>query len=605
MKLFNKILVVFGLAATISSCSLLDQSSPSSFEAQDVYSNYDLARLAVNGIYECYVVTSAYRSDYACYYGANTDCEIWPDTSTPNERTKICKYNYTSRTSYLNRSNSYDFFPAVFNSIERANVAIKNLREYGDIENRPSMAALLGEALTLRAVLYADLMNFYGEVPARFEPITPETIYLPKSDRDVIYKQLLPDLEEAASLMSFNSHTTTTRCSKACALGMYARLALQAAGYARRPDEGKVNTGDLGSVRKSSDPELQASVLYPKALAHLKEVIECGRYKLFDNFEDLWHYYCNLRTTVDANGSEMIYCMPFGENRGQFIYHNATKNAYLCSGSVRKACNPVMYWRFSPYDTRRDVTCCYGYWGKNATTEQLEFKPSSMRVDYCYFGKYRFQWMEEHPYQGGDSEDGAKFPVLRYADIYLMAAEIANELGQLDSAKALMEPVLLRAYHDPLEVEAYYQNLNDHDSFFNAIKEQRAFEFTGEFLRRQDLIRWGCLKETLDSCKVEMKRIKNRTEGGPTYGYKNSLYWRYKPGSTSPYDVEFQFVKESDPEPAGWEKKDSWFSGLNNRMYDNIYYECDPDLNMYRPIPSSIIIASLGALVNDYGYTEN
>ena len=31
----------------------------------------------------------------------------------------------------------------------------------------------------------------------------------------------------------------------------------------------------------------------------------------------------------------------------------------------------------------------------------------------------------------------------------------------------------------------------------------------------------------------------------------------------------------------------------------------DPDQYMYRPIPSSIIIASLGTLVNDYGYTEN
>ncbi|MBO4427571.1 MAG: RagB/SusD family nutrient uptake outer membrane protein [Bacteroidales bacterium] len=590
----------------MTSCEdLLDQKSTSSMDPAIVFSQYELARPAIDAIYECYVLTSAYRSDYAIYYGANTDCEMWPNTSaTVDERSSICRYRYTSRTSYLNRSNSYDFFPGVYSSIERANIAIKALREYGDIEHRSTMAALLGEALTIRAVLYADLLNYYGEVPARFEPLTNETMYLPKSDRDVIYKQILPDLEEAATLMKFEDQTQTTRCGKACALGMYARLALQAAGYARRPDEGMVNTGDLGSIRKSSDPELQASVLYPKALAHLKEVIACGKYKLFDNFEDLWHYYCNLKTTVDNNGSEMIYCMPFDNNRGQFIYHNATKNGFLCNGSVRKTCNPVLYWKFSPYDTRRDVTCNYCVWGKSATTEKLIFAPKSMRSDYCYFGKYRFDWMEDVPYKGGDSEDGGKFPVLRFADIYLMAAEIANELGQLDSAKAFMEPVLLRAYHDPLEVEAYYQNINSKADFFQAVKDQRAFEFTGEFLRRQDLIRWGCLKETLDSNKVEMKRIKNRTAGGPTEGYRDAIYWRYKIDADHPYDVEYKFVRQSDPVPAGWTEQTGWFSGLNSRMYDNMYLE-DPDQYMYRPIPSSIIINSLGTIVNDYGYTEN
>ncbi|MBO4595760.1 MAG: RagB/SusD family nutrient uptake outer membrane protein [Bacteroidales bacterium] len=604
MKLYTKILFALGMTLALSSCEdLLDQKSTSSMEPEIVFSQYELARPAIDAIYECYVLTSAYRSDYAIYYGANTDCEIWPNTSaTVDERSAICRYKYTSRTSYLNRSNSYDFYPGVYTSIERANIAIKGLRENGDIEHRSQMASLLGEALTIRAVLYADLLNYYGEVPARFEPLTNETIYLPKSDKDVIYKQLLADLEEAASLMKFEDQTQTTRCSKACALGMYARLALQASGYSLRPDEGMVNTGDPGTIRKSSDPELQASVLYPKALAHLKEVIDCGKYKLYDNFEDLWHYYCNLKTNVDENNCEMIYCMPFDNNRGQFIYHNATKNGFLCNGSVRKTCNPALYWKFSPYDTRRDVTCNFRAWGKSSTTDKLVFSTSGIRSDYCYFGKYRFDWMEDVPYKGGDSEDGAKFPVLRYADIYLMAAEIANELGQLDSAKAFMEPVLKRAYHNDLEVEAYYQNLNSKDDFFKAVKDQRAFEFTGEFLRRQDLIRWGCLKEAIDSSKVEMKRIKNRTEGGPTYGLRDAIYYKINPDNV--YDVEMQFVRESDPEPAGWTKKASWFSGFNSRIYDNIYLE-DPDQHMYRPIPSSVIIASLGTIVNDYGYTEN
>lgn len=603
MKLFSKALYILGVAAVIASCDTLEQASPSSFEGPSVFSNYDLARLAVNGIYEAYVVTSAYRSDWATYYGANTDVEIWTQYSGTDEKSGICKYRTMPTNQYLNKTNSYDFFPAVYNSIERANVCIKNLREYGNVENKRDMANLLGEALTIRAVLYADLLNYYGEVPARFEPITAETIYLPKSDRDVIYKQLLGDLEEAAGLMRFDQ-TTITRGSKALALGLYARLALQAAGYALRPDEGKVNTGDLGTIRKSSDPELQADILYPKAIAHLQEIIDSGKYELFENFEDLWHYFCNLKTTVDASGSEMIYSMPFGLNRGQFIYHNGVKDTkYGFSRSVRKAVCPTLYFKYPEGDKRRDVSCCWLAWGSSG-----DVASSSISGNYCYFGKLRFDWMVDHPYREQNAEDGAKVPVLRYADVFLMAAEMANEMGELDAAKEYLRPVLNRAYGDVQEAEYYLETLTDHDTFFEAIKDQRAFEFCGECLRKQDLIRWGILGETLDKAMDDIKALKDRSEGSLSEGLRDALYWRYMGDKSDHYKVEVKFVKEAEDEPLvsdGWTKVDKIFSGISSHWYSDhgLYMEeFYPDQYMYRPIPASIITASLGTIVNDYGY---
>ena len=47
-----------------------------------------------------------------------------------------------------------------------------------------TMGQLLGAALTYRAIYYADLMKAWGDVPARFEPITSETLYIAKSSRD-------------------------------------------------------------------------------------------------------------------------------------------------------------------------------------------------------------------------------------------------------------------------------------------------------------------------------------------------------------------------------------------------------------------------------------
>ena len=93
------------------------------------------------------------------------------------------------------------------------------------------MGQLLGEALTLRAVYYADLLKAWGDVVARFEPVSSETMYLAKSSRDVIYKQLIADLEEAAELVAWpnasNDRTSTTEgINKAFVKAFRARLCL-------------------------------------------------------------------------------------------------------------------------------------------------------------------------------------------------------------------------------------------------------------------------------------------------------------------------------------------------------------------------------------------
>lgn len=598
MKLFNKTLYILGITAALASCDTLEQSSPSAYEPSSVYSNYGLARSAVDGIYTAYLETTAYRSDYMMYYGANTDIEFWVSNGD-DERNGMCKYRILPTNSYLNKSESGNFYPAVYNSIERANLAIKYLKQYGDVQNDSDMRNLLGEAIIARALLYADVLNFYGEAPARFEPITKETLYVPKSDRDVIYKQLLSDLLEAAGMMEFDSQTTITRPGKACALGLYARLALQASGYALRPDEGKVNTGDPGTIRKSSDPVLQKEVLYPKALAALQQIIDSRKFSLFDNFEDLWHYYCNLKTSIGPEGSEVIFGLPFGDNRGHHIVHNGVPNKkYDCgSASGRKGVVPTFYFKYPSYDTRRNVTCCQVRWNENGDVDE-----SNLLAEYCYFGKFRFDWMKEKPLKTKDGEDGAKFTYLRYADILLMAAEIANELDDLTEAKNYMKPVLQRAYHDENEVQVYLANLTNKEEFFQAVKDQRAFEFCGELLRKQDLIRWNELKKSLDQAKADMTDMK--ALAGAFEGYRDAIYWRYKDSDHN--NVEIKFVRENQAEPStsdGWNKKSGYMSKFSQKTITNLYLE-DPDRNMYRPIPTTIINASLGSLKNDYGYTE-
>lgn len=600
MKNIFKIALLILAAGSLFSCSALEQRSKSTFEDDTVFSNPTLARYAVNAIYESYICMASYRTDYFEYYGANTDVEIrFSYTDVPGNN--YCQYKMDPYNVYFDRPGEDYSFSGNFKGIERANLCIKGLQEYGNIDENPEMGALYGEALTVRAMLYTDLMNYYGEVPARFEPITQETTYLPKADKDVLYKQLLSDLETAAKYLSYDGQTLITVPGKACANGMYARIALQAAGFSRRPDEGMVNTGDMGSNRKSNDPQLQASVLYPKALAALEDVIENAHLGLFENFEDLWRFYCDMGTEYGtAKNPEIIFGLPFGDNRGQHLTRNCVPNEKYNKGvsGNRITLNPTLFFKYDKEDTRRDITCCPQKYNTKGEADM-----SACSAGNWYNGKFRLDWRSypEHEIQQGGGEDGCKFVYLRYADILLMAAEIANELNDLTKAKNYMRPVLVRAYHSEALADAYLDRLVDKESFFDAIKDQRALEFAGELLRRSDLIRWGILKETLEQNVIEMRNMKALT--GKFSVYPNAIYWRLKENGIDP---EFYGLNpgETDTPPAdgkgAWTKR-TFFSTLGDARIDNLVLG-DPDIYMYRPIPPSIIITNMGVLKNDYGY---
>ena len=133
----------------------------------------------------------------------------------------------------------------LYEAIERANSAITGMDEYSDMSNA-NMRQFYGELLTLRAFIYFDLIKAFGDVPARFEPNTTETIDLPKTDRMVIMRRLLNDLLIAQDYVGWpneNSFTKSTeRVSQTFTKGLRARIALFAAGYSQHPDGIRYNT---------------------------------------------------------------------------------------------------------------------------------------------------------------------------------------------------------------------------------------------------------------------------------------------------------------------------------------------------------------------------
>jgi len=616
MKAINKIICSAGLAVMalgVSSCDLT-QPTPSAFDESVVFSNPSLAEYNIFGIYQCLGETNCHRGRYLPWYGFNTDIECYQSTSYDGKNLDWAAYDCSPTNGNMNLSNGP--YSKMMEGLERANICVKYLRQYGTTDE---MKPLLGEALVARAFLYTELIKGYGEVPFKFEPVTSETAYVNKAERDDLYVQLLSDLREAIVLLDGVNPARTDRIGQVFAQGLFARLAFMASGSSLRPEKGKTGTGNAGVIGYSDREELQKAVLYPEALGYLEDAISSGFYSLYSDYEQLWKDFNNFDL---EGGKEVIFSIPFSDSRGRWNYTFAVRaDAPTVSWADFKGSNrggaagptPQMYYKYGENDQRRDVSCVNWKWaenpGKKIPAGQMNW----------YFGKFRFEWMTTAPYAGGN-DDGIKPVYMRYSDILLMAAEAANELKQLDKAKGYFMQVRNRAYRGHESDATAGLDLSSQEGMFQAIKDERALEFVGEMLRKQDLIRWGELSKNINAAKneiAEFSRLEGEFSGhGPAlwYGYddKGEIYmYGLKKGelcdeTTDPAYIISQIsdrygvtLNEVVLESKEYFKDNDSAQKRIASMYKDGF---DPDHNMWWPIPATVITASQGSLVNDYGY---
>lgn len=589
-----KTTVIFSLAIFVCSCSedILDAPTKSSLDESIIFSTPVLAEGAVMGIHQSFGETNSYRGRFIPFYGFNTDLEWWNSSeNTSDDRALLMAYNPNVGSTQMNTSNNA--WAKMYEGIERANLCIRGLRTYGNVENNPELAYLLGETLTLRAFIYLDLIKAWGDVPARFEPVTSETLYIPKSDRDIIYRQIIADLEEAEGLVPWPNETNVTqtveRVNKAFVKGLLARTCLYAAGYSQRPD---------GTIRRSSDSELSVENMYAKAKNACIDLIESKTSELGE-FEQNFRGLCQENT---AAGRESLFEIPFSDGRGRVLYTFGVKhtNVDKYTQQAQGGSNgplPTLFYDYDKDDVRRDITCVPYEW-----TNGIQV-PRQLK-SWC-FGKLRYEWMNRIVTSTND--DGINWQAMRLADVYLMAAEAVNELSGPADAAPYLEAVRKRAFPDKPEKVTDFINAAkaDKQTFFNAIVDERAFEFAGEMLRKADLIRWNLLSSKLNEAKEKMTNLANRT--GDYADYPDKIYY------TTDTDGETLIIYglekgHTDAEGAalGYPSNKGWFisndaNNLTEAKINSLFLR-NPDERQFWPIWQVFLDSSNGQLTNDYGY---
>lgn len=595
MKKWIYILGISSLGLFASCDDALEAPTQSSFDETVIFANPVLAEGAVFSIYECFATDRGHRNRYLAYYGANSDLE-WYNSHDDSEKNRMGNYdNFADNTQLASSSSGNGPWSLCYTAIERANICIQGIKKYGDPQPGNEMGYLYGEALTLRALFYNDLIKAWGDVPARFEPVTGTTIYVEKSDRDVIYKQLIADLGEAQNYIPWPGESAKTmtveRVNKAYVKALRAKICLAAAGYSQRPGENE--------PRRSNDPELTVAKLYPIAQQECQDIIDSKTCGLATEFVQVFKDNCQDVVTV---GRESIFEIPFSDGRGQMCYTYAVRHdaADQYAGKANGGSMgplPNVFYDFDEADTRRDVSCVPYKWG--SATAGKSVQELSGGVQRWYFGKMRYEWMNRK-FNGNDC--GVNPIYMRYADVLLMCAEAANELGDMSVAVACMKEIRERAFPEDLWNEKVTQYLADADNskeaMFNAIVNERAYEFCGEMTRKADLIRWNLLGDKLDEAKRKMTDLQQLS--GEYADVPASLFCRMDGENIVIYGLNRGEVNR--PSEGEWEKI-TWISDtkLTTVIIQSLYVN-DPDTKQFWPIPSDVIAASRGSLKNDYNY---
>lgn len=379
-----------------------------------------------------------------------------------------------------------------FYLINEANFVIDSFKKIQNPD--PATIRNMGEACFFAAFSYFELVKAYGEVPLfNYYITTPQQGIREKSPIPLIYAFIDSCLGAAVAALPLNT-------------------AEYGPGFDGRLTRGAANTLWAQTYLFRNNWE--------RVMSLCNEVISSNQYRLLDNFSDIW---IDGVRGVGKNSSESIW------EAQCFVGENAQSNGALWKGN---------YWGTSQQIRQNGASVEWNLgWGWNVPSDKLVAEwPNNdprKRRTILYSGEFDGGAAEGGhgatipPYTNPDGQGGLAQPywnkklytgnspamrqytgfinnnggdagwinhrILRYADVYLMLAEAANELDMGDIAEENLEIIRRRASggQAPGRTDVPFIEFENKVQMRNAIKNERRWEFALEGYRFYDLVRWG------------------------------------------------------------------------------------------------------------------
>jgi hypothetical protein len=392
--------------------------------------------------------------------------------------------------------------------------------------------------------------------------------------------------------------------------GLIARIALFRGGYSLRNRNGSFVTQRGTDYQK----------YYTLARTKCQEIMTYGKHKLNTSYIDIWKKLCALQ--LDATYQENLFEVANGLGRsGEMGYSIGIRfftNSKYGFGNNANVVNTTAwyFYMFDRQDLRRDATVAYYTYSNGAAEIKEVFQTNPMSYNFAkwdqrYMGT---SWSAINKSASGKFGYGINWSVMRYSDVLLMFAEAENELnGPTALAMDALKQVRNRAFPDSVKatrVESYINALTDKASFFNAIVNERAYEFGGEAIRKYDLIRWNLLVSKIQEQRDGFKKMMNAQapyDVLPTY-----LFYKYNSDNETIDKTGINFYEDKGSADITGYTKVPWLSTMSAGSKTTYSDRVDlfssgltasgvQNRHLY-PFATSTIAESQGTLKNAYGF---
>ena len=222
----KQIFAILAVSASLMSCNFLDEFDPNATTAGNFYTSEADIETSLNGVYQS--LAQSYQYNY--YF---TDVRAHVTVVTDSGASSGIPYQFYNYTLTEENQYVYNRYTQLFKSISRVNTLLSHLDDvtYSASEARDTYEA---EARFVRALTYFHLVTEWGDVPLVLErldskdEVAANNYRRPKAQ---IYKAIFDDLDFVldSPLADFQPASECGRASKAAALALYGKAALQCA----------------------------------------------------------------------------------------------------------------------------------------------------------------------------------------------------------------------------------------------------------------------------------------------------------------------------------------------------------------------------------------
>jgi len=557
MKPYIKYITAISFCFLFTQCKkdFLEVSSPSSVDDNFVTTTPSETFKSLSWCYANYR-QSCIMGTYRWNDPVGSDAEYYPEDGSTNN------INAIGRSDLLGVDAAAGGFNALYQTLALASrladiIATKDVYKADVAAGKTTdWTQLYGEALTMRAFCYFDLIKHFGDIPYGYENKVITDYAL--NSRFDIYDSLISGLQKAEPLMYKlgQSGINAERMSKTFCDALIGQMALYAGGYQTiRTDVdglyGKVTFTKKGTEANKCVYARRSDYLsyYQIAKTYLQKAVDNAgtsvlitadtRTTANNPFQRHFQYFHDLAVSPESlfeigniQGGTLTttseYPYAFGRPSD-----GGSSNAAPCKtfGALRIV-PAVYYGSFETSDHRRDVSAAVTASNGDGNEKMMTFVPGSKSAGGISTNKWDENRMNP-PYVAAQRNSGINWPILRMADVILLLAEAKAEIGEVD-AVTLLNQIRQRAFGNTLHSLALSgQALKD------AILEERKLELLGEGQRRWDLIRSGTYSEKAIAVQQDLLATVNDLK---TLGYH-----RYPNGNDFPAYIWTKKVTLTNP----------------------------------------------------------